>query len=468
MIFNSLEYLIFLVVTFILYYLVKPKYRHLILLLASYIFYGYSGIKNIFILLSVTIITYYCGNYISKSKNEYKKRTALAFSIISSIGILLYFKYFEFILKTINDVFSTNFMIENIVVPLGISFFILQAITYPIDIYRNDVKREKNILKYALFVSFFPQILSGPIGKSKEMIQQISDKHYFKKKEIKEGLIVIIYGLFQKLVIADCIAIGVNKVYNNLENYTGIPILIVVFLYSLQIYFDFASYSNMARGSAKLFGYKITKNFNNPYFSKSIKEFWSRWHISLSTWFRDYVYFPLGGNRKGILKTCINLLIVFIVSGLWHGAAYTFIVWGLLHGLYQIIERIIKFKIKNNLINNIIVFLLVTFAWIFFRANNINDAFYVINNIFNINFTNIKSQIFSIGLDKYDLFISLVFIVISFVIEFINEKTNIIEKLESLPLIIRWGIYLLSLFIIIIFGHYGPGFDNSQFIYLGY
>lgn len=468
MIFNSIEYLVFFVITFILYYLVKDKYRYLVLLISSYIFYGFSNPKHILILLFITVVSFFSGKFINKEKQSKKRKIILFTSIILSVITLIYFKYSNFILNEINNLFNSNFTKEKIIVPLGISFFILQAITYPIDIYRKDVKEEKNFFKFATFISFFPQILSGPIGKSKELLPQYNKRHKFNYQNIKEGLLIILCGLFQKLVVADCIAVGVNNVYNNLHNYSGLAILITVLLYSFQIYFDFVSYSNIARGSAKMLGYDLINNFNSPYFSSSIKEFWSRWHISLSTWFKEYLYFPLGGNRKGKIRMYINLLIVFLVSGLWHGAATTFIIWGLLHGIYQVIERLIKVKSKYKLFNIIITFLLITFAWIFFRANSINDALYVISNMFRINFTNIKEQIISIGLDKYDLIISILSIFLLFIIEIINKKINILEKINKMPIILRWTIYFILLFSIIILGNYGPGFDNSQFIYLGY
>lgn len=468
MIFNSAEYIIFFIITFVIYYIANEKYRNFILLLASYIFYGYSGVSNIFILLFVTLISYFSGILIEKNDSNKIKKIIIMLSTIICISTLLYFKYSHFIIENINNLFSTSISIENIIIPLGISFFTLQAISYPIDLYRKNVKVEKNIINFALFISFFPQILSGPIGKSKQMLPQYKERHKFNRNQIETGLMIMLYGFFQKLVIADCLAIGVNNVYNNLNNYNGLPLMITVFMYSFQIYFDFASYSNIARGSAKVFGIELINNFNSPYFAESIKNFWARWHISLSTWFKEYLYIPLGGNKKGKIKTYINILIVFIVSGLWHGAAYTFIVWGLLHGLYQVIERIINYKSNCKIINIIVTFLLITFAWIFFRANNFNDAIYIIKNMFNINFNNIKEQILSIGLDKYDLLITSISIIILFFFEIMNQKRNVLKMYKTFPSLIKIGIVFILIFSIIVFGQYGPGFDNSQFIYLGY
>ena len=468
MIFNSVQFFIFLIITFIIYYIVKDKYRGILLLVASYYFYCSSNPKNLIILLLVTIISYISGLLVNKNDDKKRKKIIIAITTILLVGTLLYFKYSYFIIQNINIVLSTNFSIENIVVPLGISFFTLQAISYPIDIYRKDVKVEKNILKYALFISFFPQILSGPIGKAKEMLPQFNQKHPFNRKNISNGIMIVIYGLFKKIVIADLMAIGINNVYGNLSGFKGIPLLITVIMYSFQIYFDFSSYSNIAYGCGKIFGYELNKNFNLPYFASSIKEFWSRWHISLSTWFRDYLYFPLGGNRCKKYRCYLNILIVFLVSGLWHGAAWTYIVWGALHAIYQILERMFNLKFKSKTLNIIRTFILVTFAWIFFRSSTINDAIYVITNMFSFSFNGVKEQILSIGLDKYDLIVLSVSVTLVFIIEVLQYRKQIYTNFENLQLIPKLIICIILIFIITVFGSYGPGSDNSQFIYLGY
>lgn len=457
MIFNSIQFFIFLIITFIIYYIVKDKYKYIILLIASYYFYCSSNPKNIIVLLLVTLISYISGLIVDKSSNTKNKKRTIAITTILLVGLLLYFKYSYFIIQNINTILSENFSIENIVVPLGISFFTLQAISYPIDVYRKDVQVEKNILKYSLFISFFPQILSGPIGKAKEMLPQFSQKHLFNKKNIFNGIMIIIYGLFKKVVVADLMAIGINNVYGNLSEFKGIPLLITVIMYSLQIYFDFSSYSNIAYGCAKIFGYELNKNFNLPYFASSVKEFWSRWHMSLSTWFRDYLYFPLGGNRCKKYKCYLNILIVFLVSGLWLGAAWTYIVWGGIHAIYQILERMFNLKFNNKILNIIKTFILVTFAWIFFRSNTINDAIYVITNMFNISFAGIKEQILSIGLDKYDLIVLFVSVISILVIEVLQYKKQIYNKFKNLQLIPKLIICIILIFITVIFGSYGPG-----------
>lgn len=468
MIFNSIPYLIFFTLFFVIYYTVKEKYRNLVLLVGSYYFYGYSEPKNILILLGITIISYCSGFLINKSSKEKNKKLIIAINTIITIGILLYFKYSLFFLENINIILGSSLSIHNLIVPLGISFFTLQSITYPIDVYRKQIDVEKNLLRYSLFVSFFPQVLSGPIGKAKEMLPQFKEKHVFNYEQIKEGFIIILHGLFKKIVIADLLAIGINNVYGNLSSYTGLPLLITVFLYSLQIYFDFSSYSNIAYGCGKMLGFELNKNFNLPYLADSIKDFWARWHMSLSSWFKDYLYIPLGGNRKGVFRTCLNLTIVFVISGLWHGAAYTFIIWGLLHAIFQIIERLFKNNCKIKILNIIKTFILVTFAWIFFRADNIYDAIYVITNMFKISFINLKEQILSIGLDKYDLLVAFISILATSILEILNYRKGILKKINKIPSILQAIIFLIVVFCIIIFGSYGPGFNNAQFIYLGY
>ena len=468
MLFNSINYFIFLFMTIIIYFIAPEKYRKYILLLASYFFYAYSDFKNIVILILVTLISFISGLLLEKYKNKSTQKKIIFIAIFLIVGILIYFKYLKFVYENINYLLNTNFSIENIVVPLGISFFTLQAISYPIDVYRKDVNVEKNIVTFALFVSFFPQILSGPIGKSKNMLPQFNNKCIAKKENIKIGVYIILFGLFQKMIIADLLAIGVNNVYSNLADYKGIALIIVAFMYSFQIYFDFNSYTKMAYGSGKIFGYELINNFKSPYFSHSIKEFWSKWHISLSTWFRDYIYFPLGGSRISKNRTYLNILIVFLISGLWHGAAYTFIIWGILHALFQIFERQFNLHFKSNFFNIIKTFILVTFAWIFFRANTLGDAFYFIKNMFFVDFVNIKGQILSIGLDKIDILVLIISVALVLTLEVINIKKDICSWFIKTSPNFQAMIIMTTIFLIIIFGVYGPGFDNSQFIYLGY
>ena len=283
----------------------------------------------------------------------------------------------------------------DVLLPVGISFYTFQALSYTMDVYRGDIKAQKHLGKYALFVSFFPQLVAGPIERSAHLLPQFDEEFKFDYTRVKDGLLLMLWGLFKKIVIADRLAIVVNTVYNNPKNFNGFSLVVATIFFAFQIYCDFSSYSDIAIGSAKVMGYDLMKNFNRPYFSKSISEFWRRWHISLGTWFKDYLYFPLGGSRVTKWKKYRNIMIVFLTSGLWHGASGNFVIWGAIHGIYQLIESELKpvgdfiaakFKINKNTFGHksfkaITTFILVDFAWIFFRANNVNDAKYIITSI---------------------------------------------------------------------------------------
>lgn len=481
MLFNSFKFLLFFpIVTVIYFFIKKEKIKLIWLLIASYFFYMCWSPKYALLMLLSTFITYISGILISKSKSDVQKKLVLFFSLVSNLGILFCFKYLNFIIDNINLVFSkigidtvSNF---NILLPVGISFYTFQALSYSMDVYRKDVEVEKSFIKYALFVSFFPQLVAGPIEKSKDFLQQFQREHKFNYKAFLDGFLLMLGGFLLKLIIADRAAIIVNSVYNNVTSYTGLTLILATFLFAIQIYCDFYSYSVIAKGSALILGYKLSDNFDRPYLATSIKNFWRKWHISLSTWFKEYLYFPLGGSKVKKIKIIRNILIVFITSGLWHGAAWTFIVWGFLHALYQIVGMVTEnirnvFLEKINLDKNsrlhkiiqvMITFVLVDFAWIFFRANNINDAIYVVKNI--LNFSNSLS-ISKLGLDIYNFILLFITIILLIIYELMSNKINLVNAINSKPLLIRWGIYVILIFSIIIFGIYGPGYDASQFIY---
>ena len=364
--------------------------------------------------------------------------------------------------------------------PLGISFYTLQALSYTIDVYRKDVCAQKNLGKYALFVSFFPQVVAGPIEKSKNMLHQFDEKHIFNYDRVKNGLLLMLWGVFIKLVVADRLALLVNTVYSNPNKFKGISIFIATIFFTFQIYLDFMSYSNIALGAAQVLGFKITNNFKQPYLSKSIKEFWSRWHISLTSWFKDYLYFPLGGNRRGKLRTYYNVMIIFLVSGLWHGATLNFIVWGGLHGLYQIFAYLLKpfkvrviktFKIKTEvfsfkLLQVLITFMLVNFAWIFFKATSFLSAITIIKNSFYFNpWILLNGSIFKLGLNTKDFLIAILGIILVIIIDIMQRKMNLRIQLAKQNIMFRWAIYLVAVLVILVFGMYGPGYSMQQFIY---
>lgn len=402
MLFNSIEFLIFLPITFILFWIMPKKFKWVILLAASYVFYMWWNWKLVFLILFTTIISYLCGILINRFRDRLAlKRTVLIAGLLLCFGVLVFFKYFPFLSNVYSDILKV-FGGEgihgyfDIMLPVGISFYTFQTASYVIDIYKDKFNPEKHFGYYALFVTFFPQLVAGPIERPEDLLPQLKAEKSIKKIDYSGAFRIMLIGFFKKIAIADIIGIAVNAVYNDVSSANGFAILIASLLFAVQIFCDFSGYSDIAIGCAKLFGVDLTENFNNPYGSKSIKEFWNRWHISLSRWLRDYIYFPLGGSRCSKVRWIFNILVVFFVSGLWHGANYTFIIWGVLHGLFQIIG-IFTLKYRNkaweklkvnpngkivNVVRIIITFLLVDFCWIFFRTNNISDAGIAINKIF--------------------------------------------------------------------------------------
>lgn len=494
MLFNSIEFLIFFPVVTLLYFIIPHKVRYLWLLAASYFFYMCWNPKYALLMLTSTILTYLSGVLISRAdkienqnKSKALKKLSVALSFTLNLAILFFFKYFDFAINNINAILKvTGFSLINpafdVLLPVGISFYTFQALSYTMDVYRKDVVPEKNFFKYALFVSFFPQLVAGPIERSSNLIKQIRERHYFDSKRVSRGLMLMLWGFFEKLVIADRAASIVNTVYNNHDSYTGLTIVFATVMFAFQIYCDFASYSDIARGAAEVMGFSLMKNFDTPYFSKSVSEFWRRWHISLSSWFRDYLYIPLGGNRKGKARKYFNLLVVFLVSGLWHGASWHFVIWGALNGIYQVIGEITKpvrnkiseklgnkpGRFSSNLFKMIVTFVLVDFAWIFFRANSTKSAFVLVKNLFSeFNpwiFTD--GTIFTLGLDSADMFILLISLAVLLVVSSAKyKKVEIRSWICSQGLWFRYFIYLAAIFFVLIFGIYGSNYDASSFIY---
>lgn len=484
MLFNSLTFLIFLVCILSLYYILPYKYKWYLLLIGSCIFYMAWRIEFIFLILFSSFFNYYIGLLIEKYEN--KSKTILTTGLIINFLILFIFKYSIFInhsFMSIYNYFNIPYPIKDfdIILPMGISFYTFQATSYTIDIYRKRYKAEKNILKVSLYIMFFPQLVAGPIERADNLLNQLFLNHKLNIYNISMGIKIMLIGYFKKIVIADRIAILVNTVYNSPYDYNGISFIIATIFFAIQLYCDFSGYSDIAIGCAKLFNINLMENFKSPYFSKSVKEFWTRWHISLSTWFKDYLYIPLGGNRKGIIKTYFNLMITFLVSGIWHGANWTFILWGGLNGFYQIVGDLknrflksINFNIKNKYINRffnifrtLITFSLICFSLIFFRANTVKDAFYIINNLFsdiqNVNniqyLYNISTQL---GLNIFEILMATACIMILFIIEIFEYKQRIYITLNKLPFIIRFIFYYIITIIILSMGVFS---NAGQFIY---
>lgn len=483
MLFNSFHFLIFFPIVTLIYFFIPYRVRWIWLLITSYYFYMCWNPKYAILIATSTLITYLSGILISKSKD--KKKLWVALSFISNLGILFFFKYFDFAIENINIVLNKLHIALitpsfDVLLPVGISFYTFQALSYTVDVYRGDVKPEKNLGKYALFVSFFPQLVAGPIETSKHLLDQFNHNYDFDYDRVKSGLLLMLWGFFQKLVIADRIAIVVNTVYNNYTNYSGFTLIVATVLFAFQIYCDFSSYSDIAIGCARVMGFELMQNFNRPYFSKSIAEFWRRWHISLGGWFRDYLYIPLGGSRHGKLKKYRNIMIVFLTSGLWHGAGWGFIIWGFLHGFYQVAGDLLKptreyfiekFNINRNgffhkLSQIIIVFILVDFAWIFFRANTFGDAIGIIKNMFVFNpWVLFDGSLYNLGLDQKDFTVGILAIFVLIIVSLLRRNTRLINLIGRQNIIVRWTFYFTFLYSILIFGIYGPGYAAQQFIY---
>ncbi len=408
MLFNSVSFLIFLPIVFLLHWILPHKLRWIVLLAASLFFYMYWNWKLVYLILFTICISYICGLLTERFRSSTAaKRLILTVTLLSCIGVLLFFKYFNFMFETFNDVSAAlggegiggSF---SIMLPVGISFYTFQTLSYVIDVYRGNVKAERHFGYYALFVTFFPQLVAGPIERPQDLLPQLKEKKNFldgDRKctvELYSALKIMMIGFFKKIAVADIIGIAVNEVYGEMAGANGLTVLLATLLFSVQIFCDFSGYCDIAVGAAMLLGVRLSENFKQPYSAKSIKEFWNRWHITLSSWLRDYIYFPLGGSRVKKLRWCLNILIVFFISGLWHGANYTFIVWGLLHAVFQIIGSF-TLKMRNwfwrklnidpsgktvSALRIFACFLLVSFAWIFFRADSISDAWTAITKIF--------------------------------------------------------------------------------------
>lgn len=380
MVFSSMTFIwIFLPILLFVYYISKEKYRNIILLFFSLIFYSWGEPKYIVLMLISILVNYIFGRILDKCNKKKNKKIVLIVSIVFNLGLLVYFKYFNFIATNIDNIIGQNVIPnKNIVLPIGISFYTFQIMSYIIDLYRGDIKVQKNLLNLALYISFFPQLIAGPIVKYKDIDEQLQ-KRTVTIEKFSNGIKRFVYGLAKKVIFANTLAYIADTIFNSNIELLNMPIAwLGAICYTLQIYFDFSGYSDMAIGLGKMFGFEFMENFNLPYISESITEFWRRWHISLSTWFKEYLYIPLGGNRKGKIRTYINLLIVFLATGIWHGASWNFVVWGLFNGFFLVIERIklkeLLDKNKLKFVNHIYALLVIIFGWVLFRADTLRSA----------------------------------------------------------------------------------------------
>ncbi len=399
--FNSVEFLIFFPIAMLLNFVVPTKFRLIPLLALSYYFYMSWNPELVFLILFTTSVSYVSGIIVEKTESSAKRKLWLAISIIASLSVLFFFKYYNFLAGGVSAMFSifganTDFTIEGLVLPVGISFYTFQTLSYSIDVYRGNIPAERNFLYYALFVSFFPQLVAGPIERPENLLPQLKAEHKINRSDLSIGAKRAVSGFFKKVVVADIAGTYVNGVFNNPESATGASVIIASMLFAVQIYCDFSGYTDIAIGCGRMMGYRLMQNFDRPYCATNIKDFWSRWHISLTSWFKDYLYIPLGGNRKGKTRMYVNLFIVFLVSGLWHGADMTFVIWGVLHGIYRVFGALTS-KRRDRLyekaglcvtskpvlaFRRVVTFLLVCFAWIFFRANNIGELGVLLSKLF--------------------------------------------------------------------------------------
>ncbi len=471
MFFNSYEYLFFFpIVTLCYFALPWVKARVVLLLIASYFFYMCWNPVFIVLIIISTVVDYFAGRAISNTTEESRKKLFLWLSLIVNLGILFYFKYYNFLrdnLQYVIDQISPSLVIpeHSWLLPVGISFYTFQTLSYTIDVYRGKQKVENNFFVFALYVSFFPQLVAGPIERSTNLLPQFLEKHNFDYNRVRSGLLLILIGLFKKIVIADRFALYADQIFDSPGEYKGMAAIMGTIFFSFQIYCDFSGYTDIAIGSARVLGYRLMENFKGPYFSKSIKEFWRRWHISLSTWFRDYLYIPLGGNRLGTNKLYRNLVIVFLVTGLWHGANWTFVVWGMFHGLFLIIERLGWLNILEKLpsvFQVVYSFMVVSVAWVFFRADTITDASTILQNFFLSDGAYFNINIYKSTVDIAELQISLALLLVIIILHYIEYKKDLITYILSLPLLLRWPIYILLIYSIPLLGQYG---ESKPFIY---
>ncbi len=491
MLFNSLHFLLFFPIVCLIYYLIPQKIRCIWLLLASYYFYMSWNPMHIFILAGVTLITYLCGLLLGKNNKKEGNKTAGKIVILVGCVLLLstlsLFKYSSFLLDNIQKAFNIVHISVNVpkfspALPIGISFYIFQALGYIIDVYRGNAESEKNPIKYATFIAFFPQLVAGPIERFSNLSSQLSQKHDFDPDAIKNNLLLMLWGFFLKMVIADRIAIFVDTAFSSLEIVDGWYVLVAVILFAFQIYCDFNGYTLIAIGAAGVMGFKLMDNFKAPYCSTSVRDFWSRWHLSLTNWFRDYLYIPLGGNRKGKIRKYINQMIVFLFSGLWHGASWSYVIWGGINGAYLVIGdltkglrdklkdllRLKKDSLCDRIAQSIITFFLIDFSWLFFRAGSLSRSKMVIHKILSASDMALlfDGRLYNLGLDEKNFRLMMVSIMILLAIDVLHKKgISIRNKLREQSLWIRFLFPIAMIMSILIFGIYGAQYEASAFIY---
>lgn len=465
MLFNSAIFLVFLPCVFVIYWLLRPQWRNPFMLLASYYFYFSYNPWFLLLLIGTSALDFYLAKAISKSAQTSKRKTLLVLSLVSNIGVLFVFKYFVFFYNTSAQLFSDHAsLLTNLIIPAGLSFYTFQSISYTIDVYRNKYKADDTLTDFLLYVSFFPHMVAGPIVRYNSLMPQLKVRQYFKQINWGAFAKLTIWGYFKKMVIADNLSSIVTPVFNNVHAFSGATLLFTGFLFVVQVYADFSGYSDIATGVAKLFGIDLSLNWRRPLFSKSLHEFWTRNHISITTWFRDYLYIGLGGNRVSYNRWLLNVFLVFLISGLWHGANFTFVVWGALHGVVFITEIIVTKQFPNfkapKFIGWLYLMLFHSFSLIAFRALTIHDLGYIYSQIFTaFNPGAIASELKTVC-DTFFMTLCFVLILLLFAKE-ANEEYALLNRLKLFEPVLKPAFYILALVTLFLLGN----FNANQFIY---
>lgn len=478
MLFNSLQYAVFLPIVFVLYWITPHKRRWLVVLLSSYYFYMNWHAKYLLLIVFITGVSYAGAILVEREKNVGRKKLWVGTVIVISLALLFVFKYFSFVSGLIANLLNmvsvpASGIVLSLLLPVGISFYTFQAIGYTIDVYRGDIPAEHHPGKYAAFVAFFPQLVAGPIERTHNLLPQLKEERFFDYGQATYGLKLMAWGYFKKIVVADTLAVYVDKIYDDMHFFSGFARLMVIFFFAIQIYCDFSGYSDIARGTAKLFGVELMENFRSPYFSTSVHEFWRRWHISLSTWFRDYVYIPLGGNRVSRLRNAFNVMITFLLSGLWHGASLTFVVWGGLHGGLQVAEKqwdIYKKEGKHKIpyvIKVTVNFIVISALWVFFRAQSFKEAAYMLVYWYqglNHPVTWIVGGFGNLGISAMTAVKLLLMILLLAAFDYISLKKDVIDCIGRWKLPYRWAVYIGLVVLIFL---WAPAV-SAEFIYFDF
>lgn len=497
MLFNSLAFAVALPIVFGIYWICPARYRWMVLLAVSYVFCARFNILYAVVLLGTTVVSYFMGRRIEQAQDWKEKKRAVAAGIVILAAELGFFKYTTFLLEEFNVLaahlsWDVQAPALKILLPIGISFYIFQTISYLADVYTGKIRAEKHFGYYALYVSFFPSLICGPIGRAGDLLPQYRQTHTFDPAGASYGVKLMAWGYFKKIVIADTLAVTVNQVYGSLESYTGLILVLVAFMYSIEIYCDFSGYSDIAIGLANLFGIHLRKNFDSPYYAHSIREFWGRWHISLSSWLRDYIYIPLGGSRRGMGMKIRNLLITFAISGVWHGANWTFLIWGILHGVYQSVELLAgktvalikgekagakKEKAQKDVMDRPLpvrmvqvafTFLLITVAWVFFRADSMDEVLYIFGHMFHgidEPWEYLKLAVISLNMDYTEMVWIVLPVIILTVGDVLSLKKDMILETAGWKPWVKYPLYMIFVLLLLVCSEKGVATD---FIYAAF